>query len=88
MRTIRAEHVTVTAAKIGGTIRSILDLINLCAGRQRISAGTSRGTLMETSGLHERAKDDDDDMAETKATSGAKEATATVSVRSAVHVTA
>lgn len=65
-------------------MKSILDLLNRWAGKHRISPGTSDRTLINPSDLHE----DDDEMAETNATSGEKEAMATVRVRQVVHVAA
>lgn len=65
-------------------MKSILDLLNRWAGKHRISPGTSDRTLINPSDSHE----DDDEMAETNATSGEKEARATVRVRQAVHVAA
>lgn len=65
-------------------MKSILDLLNRWAGKHRISPGTSDRTLINPSDSHE----DDDEIAETNATSGEKEARATVRVRQAVHVAA
>lgn len=53
-----------------------------------MSPGTSKGTLMEDSILHLLEKEEEGEMAKTKAASGENEATATVKVRSMVQVVA
>lgn len=87
-RTIQAEPATTTAAKTGGTIRSILDLLNMWVGKQRISPGTSKGALTDASLSHPRENKDEGDIAHTNVISGQNEAIATVTVRRVVHVAA
>lgn len=88
--TKHAEAATITAAKMGGTTKSILDFLNISAGRQKISDGTSKGTLTKPSfwSWHTLEKEEDGVMAHTNASSGAKEVTATVAVRMVVQVVA
>lgn len=83
-RTKHAEAATTRAAKMGGTMRSMLEAAKRWAGKQRISAGMSSGSLSERSGyLH--GDEECGEIAETKAASGEKDATATATVRTAVH---
>lgn len=69
-------------------MKSILDLLNRLAGKHRVSPGTSNGTLTDPSVSHAAEKEEDEDIADTKATSGANDATATTTVRIAVQVAA
>lgn len=65
--------------------------MNRWAGRQTTSLGRSIGTRTEDpsdAAAQPWENEDEEEIAETKATSGEKEATATVAVRSAVQVTA
>lgn len=90
-RTAKAEPATTTAANTGGTTRSIFERVNRWAGRQTTSPGRSIGTRTEDpsdAAAQPWENEDEGEIAETKATSGEKEATATVAVRSAVQVTA
>jgi hypothetical protein len=86
--TRQVEAATIKAAKIGGTMKSILDLTNKCEGKQRISPGTSNGILMNPSFLHFWENKEAGDMAETNVTCGEIDATATVNVNSIIQVVA
>ena len=66
----------------------MLDLVKRWAGKHSISPAMSSGTLMVSLDWQAREKDEDGEMAETKAASGEKEATATVTVKTVVHLMA
>lgn len=92
-RTAQADPATTTAAKTGGTSKSILDLLNRWAGRQSISPGRSNGTLTATDASpaapsHSFENEEEGDIDQTNVTSGQNDAAATVAVRRAVHAAA
>lgn len=92
-RTAQADPATTTAAKTGGTSKSILDLLNSWAGRQSISPGRSNGTLTATDASpaapsHSFENEEEGDIDQTNVTSGQNDAAATVAVRRAVHAAA
>jgi len=84
--TTQAEAATINAAKMGGTMASMLDLVRRWTGKHGVS---SNGTLTLTKDppsllLHVW----EEEMAETKATSVESEATATVNVITVTQLTA
>lgn len=84
--TTKAAAATTTAANAGGTNKSIFDRLNSSAGKHSTSPGPSNGILTAPSpSPHAREKPEDGVMAHTNAISGANDATATVTVSSAVH---
>ncbi|GER28619.1 KxYKxGKxW signal domain protein [Striga asiatica] len=85
----QAEPATITPAKTGGTNISSTDRLKNRPGKQKISDGISNGSLTEPGSRH--ARDDGEagrTVENTKATSGVNDATATVTVRTAVHAAA
>lgn len=66
-------------------MRSIPDFLNRLSGTQTTSPGKSIGTLTNPAVLQCEAKDEDGEIAEAKASSGAKEAAATVRVKRIVQ---
>lgn len=86
--TAQAEPATMMAAKSGGTNMSILERWKRRAARQKSSDGMSSGNLTEPCTWHAWDNGEDGLMAETKAHSGVKDATATVAVRMDVQATA
>lgn len=86
-RTTTAEPATTTAANSGGTRRSILDLVTRSTGKQMTAPVKSDGTLTVAS-PHFWEKEEDGEIAETNANSGANDATATNAVRRVVHAVA
>ncbi|KAF4383202.1 hypothetical protein F8388_009233 [Cannabis sativa] len=87
-RTKQAEAVTTRAAKIVGTMRSILDLFTIWDGKHMTSVNGSLNGILTNPFEQDLENDDDGDMAITNANSGANEATATVTVNIIVHVVA
>lgn len=84
--TTKAAAATITAANAGGTNKSIVDRLNSMAGKHSTSPGPPNGILTASSrSPHAREKPEDGEMAHTNAISGANDATATVTVSSAVH---
>jgi hypothetical protein len=79
----QAEAVTITAAKIEGTNKSKRDLFTILDGTHILSPAKSIGIFTKPS-----PPPHEDDTVDTKAISGANEATATVNIRSTVHVAA
>lgn len=81
--TTHAEAATINAAKIGGTMTSMLVLMRRRAGKHGVS---STGTLTKEPSF--RLHVWEEAMAETKATSVESEATATVTVITVTQLTA
>ena len=84
----RAEEATMRAAKRVGTNTSREDLLAKWAGKHIFSPGMSSGILTYPSEWHVREKGEEREMADTNASSGENEATATVKMSTTVHTPA
>lgn len=85
---MQAEPDTTRAANTVGRKKSNLDLLTKWTGKHITSDGLSKGILRKPWPLHGFENDDDGDIADTKAISGPKDATATANVRRTVHIAA